>query len=1255
MKKILQNIDFISLVLACLLGAASAWIFFSQRDKLAKNHLAYAHTQGQARFEALRASIEAENNTIRQNLKKNFNALPTNGRERYAHYIFKNSQLIHWTDYHFAPTQASVAGDFKYKVLQTSQGYGLLIKSIAEIAQDSLAIISYLPLTHHYGLENKYLQSSHNAAIATEKGITFSFENLEKNPYTLLLPDKTPVVALSFTKDFRGKNLAFLWLVGGFAVSAVLLGLIALRGFSLRLHRKKRYELSVLMWTITGLGLRFLMIYAVFPFEWTGWDLFNRALYPASRFTPSLGDLALNMLVLGGVLMYFLRSYPYSQSYKLLLGVGQAGRVFLMGFLVFLTFWVTLIYYNALGSIFLHPEQRLAIANTLEWTALNGFGFVMFVALSGFYFFVLHTFTRICMQFAPPTLPTQAIVILVASVIFGISAWLLKVSSIWLMVFHLAYLLTIYVTRLPRALARFRYATSIYLFFGALLASTVSTYSIYSFGAKSSLADKRAFGNMLLPENDAIAEQQLGEAITQIKTNTEFINFLKPPASKNTETTPTLGQGSRIIKQYLGNYFSNYDIKLYFYGVNDSLPRYTTGDAQMRIETLSKEFAKIYYDTDNPAIKFINKAGVNSSKRYLAFVQMSVGKEQTAQIVIDLEQRIIDGQPQNVYPELLLGKNYALSPLAKHYSYAVYDDQALVYSKGEFNYEKDFRTSWFVDDAIFRQGFVKQGIEHLAVTGGFKKRVIVSAPTYAFWDIFSNFSFFFLLLILCILLGVLIYSVYKGRYGVHATFATRIQIYLNVAFFLPLFVVSLVTLNVMRANYQQDLENNYFRKGETVALSLQPQMLKLRSGDITRDEFDKQLLDIARHTGTDISLFDGGGLLITSSQPAIYEKANLLAPYINPQAIELVGKRKNRYAILPESVGKLEFSTTYLPLRNYEGDTRQLLGIVGIPFFEAQYEINKKQMELLALMVNIFSSSFIVLVAISFFASRLLTLPLRLITQQVRKTAYTDYEQSLQNQPLEWKVKDEIGLFVQEYNKMIQTLDESRQKLIEAQRENAWREMAQQVAHEIKNPLMPMKLGVQMMQRRLESFGEDVQELFKRYMDTLLEKIEVLDGIATSFSAYAKMPIPVMEKFDMVALLAETENLYTETEGNLIFMMPTKPCYVNADRKLLGRVFINLIKNALEAIPEGRLPQIQTTLTQDSEGLVQIAIQDNGAGIPEDIREKMFSPSFTTKSSGSGIGLVLSKRAVEHAGGRIWFETEEDMGTTFFIELPSVE
>ncbi|TAE15598.1 MAG: sensor histidine kinase [Bacteroidetes bacterium] len=1252
MKRLSRNIDFISFGLALLLGAISLVIYLTQHPKLAKQQQQYTHQLIQKRFEALMKKAGQENETIRSQIKEGkFRSLPP--QASFAHYIFKGSKLVQWTDYHYVPSPTHIQGDFVQKPLQTTQGFGVLLKTVAEIGQqDTVTIATYLPVAHQYSLENKYLESGYNKALLHEQGIDIKQDSTS---FSIVFPDKTPVFGLAFSPTFQGKNINFLWLVGGLAILAVLFGWVALRGFTARLHRKKRYEASILLWGLASFGLRALMIYAVFPYQWTEWDLFNRALYPASRFTPSLGDLALNMLALGGVLMYFLRCYPYMLSYKQMLGLKQVGRIFLVSVLLLLTFLVTVVYYNALGSIFLHPEQRLAIANTLEWTSLNGFGFLMFVALSGFYFFVLHTFTRLCMQFAPKQAVGLNIgILLFVSVGFGAFSWLMKIGSLWLVVFHLAYFITIYIAKLPKTFSQFRYATSIYLFLGALLASSVSTFAIYSFGAKSSLADKRAFGNMLLPENDAVAEQQLGEAIQQIKKDQDFLAYFQSRQAKEGEGKEPALQ-DKILKQYLGNYFANYDIKLYFYGTQDSLPRYSTGDSRLAYETLSKEFQKIYYDTDNPAIKFINKAGVNSSKHYLAFVGVQASRDSLAHVVIELEQRIIDGQPQNVYPELLLGKNYTLSPLAKHYSYAVYDNDVLVYAKGDFNYEKDFKQSWFAKDELVRQGFTNQGIEHLAVSGGFKKRVVVSAPTYAWWDIFSNFSFFFLLLILCTLLGLLGYSLVKGRYGAHATFATRIQIYLNLAFFLPLFVVSLVTLNIMRGNYQNDLQTAYLRKSETVARNLQPQLLKLNSREITKDEFNTHLAEIARNTGADISLFNREGQLMSSSQPAIYDKANLLAPYINPQALYLVGLSKNRYAILPESVGKLEFTSTYLPLRNYEGDKRQLLGIVGIPFFEAQYEINKKQMELLALMVNIFSSSFIVLVIISFFASRLLTLPLRLITQQVRRTSYTDYNQPLQNQPLTWESKDEIGLFVQEYNKMLKNLDDSRQELIAAQRESAWREMAQQVAHEIKNPLMPMKLGIQMMQRRLEGLGEDMQMMFGRYIETLLEKIDVLDDIATSFSAYARMPIPVMERFDLIELMAETEMLYTETDGDIIFFIPTLPAYIRGDRKLMGRVFVNLIKNALEAMPENRLPHIEVHLSKEEEGLVQISIQDNGTGIPEDVQEKLFTPKFTTKSSGSGIGLALSKRAIEHAGGRIWFETEEEVGTTFFIELPLVE
>jgi nitrogen fixation/metabolism regulation signal transduction histidine kinase len=277
----------------------------------------------------------------------------------------------------------------------------------------------------------------------------------------------------------------------------------------------------------------------------------------------------------------------------------------------------------------------------------------------------------------------------------------------------------------------------------------------------------------------------------------------------------------------------------------------------------------------------------------------------------------------------------------------------------------------------------------------------------------------------------------------------------------------------------------------------------------------------------------------------------------------------------------------------------------------------------------------------------MLTVPLRLITQKIQKTSLHNY-----NEPLEWESDDEIGLLVNEYNRMLVKLEESKQALSRSEKESAWREMAQQVAHEIKNPLTPMKLTLQHLQRKLLNGGEVVKEQAEKSFNTLLDQVDTLNDIATSFSAFAKMPIPKEEVFDIGAVLKKNIELYSnDNEVEILTDIPPGDFFVKGDQQLMSRIFTNLILNGIQSVPAGRKPEISVSL-QKNIHFIRVEIHDNGMGISETIRNKIFIPNFSTKYAGSGIGLALAKRGVEHAGGKIWFETEEEQGTSFFIELP---
>jgi nitrogen fixation/metabolism regulation signal transduction histidine kinase len=234
-----------------------------------------------------------------------------------------------------------------------------------------------------------------------------------------------------------------------------------------------------------------------------------------------------------------------------------------------------------------------------------------------------------------------------------------------------------------------------------------------------------------------------------------------------------------------------------------------------------------------------------------------------------------------------------------------------------------------------------------------------------------------------------------------------------------------------------------------------------------------------------------------------------------------------------------------------------------------------------------------------------------------------------------------------EYNQMLIKLSDSKQELERNQRERAWREIAQQVAHEIKNPLTPMKLTLQQLERTLQNENQQDSKLSKS-VESLLSQVNSLDDIASSFSSFAKMPEPVFAEVDLVGLLNKTINLHIQ-EGSILFQTSLEKAIVLADEKLLGRIFSNIILNGLQAKRPGIAPEIRVRLEVQA-SKYRISFADNGKGIRPELIGKIFLPHFTTKQSGSGLGLAISKQGIEQMGGTIWFDTSPK-GTIFYIEL----
>ncbi len=461
--------------------------------------------------------------------------------------------------------------------------------------------------------------------------------------------------------------------------------------------------------------------------------------------------------------------------------------------------------------------------------------------------------------------------------------------------------------------------------------------------------------------------------------------------------------------------------------------------------------------------------------------------------------------------------------------------------------------------------------------------------------------------------------------------------YLGASFFIPLLIVSVAILNSLNSSYKAEINKSYQKRASRIEENINDLLEQFFDGKMNENALSLRLSNISEVVQNEVYIYDIKGNLVVFSQPHIYD-LEILSHQINPQALmEIIYNSKER-VVLDETIGNLDYKTSYLSIKDTK--TNELIGLMGMPFFESKNHLKRQQIEVFTSLINIFILIFIVSLVVAYFAVKILTDPLKLLTQKIKKTSFSDL-----NQPLEYESKDEIGILVDEYNQMLRKFEESKIALARSEKEAAWKTIAQQVAHEIKNPLTPMKLTLQQMQRVIDS-----DDRSHRSINNLLHQVDTLSDIATSFSAFAKMPIPESQPFNIVSVLKESIQLFENEHGKITGEFSADELIVTGDSKLTGRIFNNLMINALQSVPEGEEPQIVVELKQ-SKTKVKISISDNGTGIPEEFHNKIFIPNFTTKIKGSGIGLAISKRGIEHAGGSIWFESSDD-GTTFFIEWP---
>ncbi len=400
---------------------------------------------------------------------------------------------------------------------------------------------------------------------------------------------------------------------------------------------------------------------------------------------------------------------------------------------------------------------------------------------------------------------------------------------------------------------------------------------------------------------------------------------------------------------------------------------------------------------------------------------------------------------------------------------------------------------------------------------------------------------------------------------------------------------------------------------------------------------------ISELQNVDINLFSITGDLVATSQPIVFDR-NIISKKMNDKAFYNLAIKKKVQFLQNETIGTLQYSSIYLPVRTAAGKT---IGFLNIPYFSSQNDLNQEISNFIVALINFNAFIFLLAGIIAFFIANSITSSFAIIGEKMKATGF-----GKTNEPITWNRNDEIGTLVLEYNKMIAALDESAKKLARSERESAWREMAKQVAHEIKNPLTPMKLSLQYLQRAIDANTPNVKELAAQVATNLVEQINHLSRIASDFSQFAQIDLAKKEIFDLHEVVQQVVLLYEKNRNTIIhWNLVGKPLFIEADKTQINRVFTNLLQNACEASAEKNTIDI-TIGEQVTEHFVTISITDKAGGIPTDLHDHIFTPNFTTKTSGTGLGLAICRDIVEKTNGEIWFDTDLGNGTTFFIKLP---
>lgn len=1129
---------------------------------------------------------------------------------------FRSDSLVFWSDNTVPVDNYYVDNQLYSSAAKLKNGWFVIRQNYI----DDYELFGLILVKNEYSYENEFIKSDYfsdykinvDANITIDKDQGYNIIDNENNYLFSFVIDSN----LNYNRVKSGV-FTFLYLL------SIVFLFVGLRFYILKINKNKTKLVALVALFGLLVFIRYVMLKYGIPIVLKQLDLFQPHHFAISLIVPSLGDLLIHAIFLFYFCLVFYQAFKIDLSSK-----GFAKYVLTALFTVtsFL-FFIYIVYF--FKSLILHSSISFEVYKFFDLSIYSAIGFVIVILILSSFFFFIDRFLRIIVKVV------NAKLFAVLFVSFSIILFLIfstldfPIRKIYV-AFYIILIFIVFFIRLKKGTYPYGVIIGLLLFF------TLFTVVIITVTSNDKDRETRkVLAVNLSNEHDQVAEMLLLGVEEKIQNDTVVRDLL---------TWHLQNEGAileHLQMNYFSGYFRKYDLQI---SVCKPFEDLTVNQENSTEIVHCYNFFKNLFDYDGIKLRgsnFYFLDNLNGQISYLGQIIYNKPEWDTeVSLFISLDSKLVSQELG--YPELLLDSRMNSPSFLSDYSYAKYKDNNLMTRSGNYSYQLSLPEKWISDDEFCFAN--DNDYQHLIYKIDDGSVIVISDARLRVIDVVASFSYIFVLFYILLAL-IRFFLKFPGNIkSFNYDFKNKIKFSMIGVLLLSLIIIGSGTIFY---NINQFEKNLYESIGEKIQ-SVSVEMAHKLGGEI---ELNSDYSDYLTYLLTkfsnvfyiDINLYDTEGNILASSRSQVLEKG-LMGGKMNNEAFkEMLVKKRGRF-IHTETIGKLSYYSAYVPFTN---DNNELLAYINLPYFTKQSALKKEIYTIIVAVVNIYFFLILLSVVVAVFVSNNITKPLQLIQERFKAI-----ELGKKNEPVEYKSQDEIGSLIKEYNRMVSELSENAEKLAKSERESAWREMAKQIAHEIKNPLTPMKLSVQYLQKAWKDGIPDFDKRLEKFSNSLISQINNLSSIATEFSNFAKMPRAKEEQVDVIAKLTDAISLFENTEEvEFTNNFKGKEFYIYADKEQFLIIVSNLIKNGIQAIPKERkgLIDIQVEML---EKYIKVVISDNGIGIPDDLKDKLFIPNFTTKTSGMGLGLAIVKNMVENYGGEIGYKTIINKGTSFFVTFP---